>query len=173
CPDVACVAFNSAAKPRASKHARRAIGVSRSRSGAYSRYPRKSHRDPPPAKAGSRVDKLRRAVPPWPTERVAEKTGLDIGEVERPVVMGVIAVRKTFRGRNSARSDAEESQESEQETIRHIARGMHDDTPLAPAAVHIYSITSIEADRSRQTAGKSRISRLGGSGGRQSHVARP
>ena len=79
---------------------------------------------------------MRRTVAPRPAKRGTEKTGLNVGEVERTVVMGVITVRKTFRRRNSARSNAEESQESEREMIRHIAYGVHDDTLRAPAAVH-------------------------------------
>src|SRR5260370_10975736 len=110
------------------------------------RYPRKPHRDSPPAKAGGGVGKLRRTIPPRPAKRVAEQTGLNIGEVERTVVMSVIAVRETLRGRNGVRSDIQESQDSEYEMLWHMTLDVHHDTPLATGRGARYPITSIKAD---------------------------
>jgi hypothetical protein len=51
--------------------------------------------------------------------------------------MGVIAVRKTLRGRAGPRSDAQESQKGECEMISHVTHRVHDDTPLALPKVRI------------------------------------
>src|SRR5215470_3932636 len=104
---------------------------------ACSRYPRKPHGDPSAADPCSRVGKLRRTIPPRPAQRETVKTRLDVGEVERTVVVGVIAVRKTLRGRNGARSDTQESQDSEHEMLWHMTYCVHDDTPLTIAKVRI------------------------------------
>src|SRR5262249_59660339 len=101
---------------------------------AYRFYSRKSHRDPPQPKAGRGVDKLREAIPLRIAARVAEKARLNIGKIERAIVVSVIAVRKTLGRRNGGCSDAKENQNQENDCgiIGHVAHRVHDEKSPPP-----------------------------------------
>src|SRR5262249_20956353 len=107
----------------------RSVAAETLRVPAYRFYLRKPHRDPPRAKAGCGVGKLRGAIPLRIAARVTAKVRLTLAKTERAIVVSVIAVRKTRGRRNGGCSEAKESQsqESDCEIIGHVAHRMHDE----------------------------------------------